>query len=80
MKAAVAVLQPAIAPLALVGLCCTPVSLIGCADRGLCALLVAGRPAAAAFMTAAATAAGARVGRPPGGASRRSASFRRWCF
>ena len=45
------VLLPAIAPLAIVGLYFTPVSLIGCADRGLLALLVVGLSTIAAFVT-----------------------------
>jgi hypothetical protein len=47
------VLLPAVAPLAIVGLYFTPVSLIGCANRGLLALLVAGISAIAAFTTVA---------------------------
>jgi ABC-type amino acid transport system permease subunit len=46
-------LLPAIAPLAIVGLYFTPVSLIGCAHRGLLALMVAGVSAIAAFVTIA---------------------------
>ena len=47
------VLLPAVAPLAIVGLYFTPVSLIGCANRGLLALLVAGVSAVAAFVSVA---------------------------
>jgi hypothetical protein len=47
------VLLPAIAPLAIVGLYFMPVALIGCANRGLLALLVAGVSAVAAFVTIA---------------------------
>jgi ABC-type amino acid transport system permease subunit len=47
------VLLPAIAPLAIVGLYVTPVSLIGCANRGLLALVVASVSTAAAFVTVA---------------------------
>ena len=47
------VLLPAMAPLAIVGLYFTPVSLIGCANRGLLALLVAAVSAIAAFVTVA---------------------------
>ena len=46
-------LLPALAPLAIVGLYFTPVSLIGCANRGLLALLVAGASAIAAFINVA---------------------------
>ena len=45
------VLLPALAPLAIVGLYFTPVTLIGCANRGLLALLVAGLSTIAAFVT-----------------------------
>ncbi len=45
------VLLPALAPLAIVGLYFTPVSLIGCANRGLLALLVVGLSTIAAFVT-----------------------------
>jgi hypothetical protein len=45
------VLLPAIAPAAIVGLYFTPVSLVGCANRGLMALAVAFVAAAAAFTT-----------------------------
>lgn len=47
------VLLPVVAPLAIFGLYFTPVSLIGCANRGLLALLVAGVSAIAAFITVA---------------------------
>ncbi len=47
------VLLPAVAPLAIMGLYFTPVSLIGCANRGLLALLVAGVSAIAAFVSIA---------------------------
>jgi hypothetical protein len=44
-------LLPALAPLAIVGLYFTPVTLIGCASRGLLALLVVGLSTIAAFVT-----------------------------
>jgi hypothetical protein len=50
-KTARHVLLPALAPLAIVGLYFTPVSLIGCANRGLLALLVVGISTIAAFAT-----------------------------
>jgi hypothetical protein len=46
-------LLPAIAPAAIVALYFTPISLIGCANRGLLALAVAAVSAVAAFVTVA---------------------------
>jgi hypothetical protein len=47
------VLLPAIAPAAIIGLYFTPVTLIGCANRGLLALVVALFAAIAAIVTVA---------------------------
>ena len=57
-------LLPALAPLALVGLYFTPVSLIGCANRGLLALLVIGLSTIAAFATVALALRGRTRGDP----------------
>jgi RsiW-degrading membrane proteinase PrsW (M82 family) len=46
-------LLPALAPIAIVGLYFTPVSLIGCANRGLLALAVAAISTVAAFVCVA---------------------------
>jgi hypothetical protein len=45
------ILLPAIAPVAIVGLYFTPVSLIGCANRGWAAIAVVLASAIAAFIT-----------------------------
>ena len=57
-------LLPALAPLAIVGLYFTPVSLIGCANRGLLALLVVGLSTIAAFVTVALAIRGRTRGDP----------------
>jgi hypothetical protein len=58
------VLLPALAPLAIVGLYLTPVSLIGCTNRGLLALLVVGLSTIAAFVTIAIAIRGRTRGDP----------------
>ena len=58
------VLLPSLAPLAIVGLYFTPVSLIGCANRGLLALLVVGLSTIAAFVTVAIAIRGRAQGDP----------------
>jgi hypothetical protein len=63
-KTARHVLLPALAPLAIVGLYFTPVSLIGCAGRGLLALLVVGLSTIAAFVTVAIAVRGRTRGDP----------------
>lgn len=52
-RAALHILMPTIAPAAIVGLYFTPVTLIGCANRGLLAVAVALISAVAAFVTVA---------------------------
>jgi hypothetical protein len=63
-KTARHVLLPALAPLAIVGLYFTPVSLIGCANRGLLALLLVGLSTIAAFVTVAIAVRGRTRGDP----------------
>lgn len=58
------VLIPAVAPAAIVGLYFTPVELVGCANRGLAALSVAGLSAVGSVTASVLGAKFKRVGKP----------------